>query len=68
MSITTPQRMIGCYTDSALQERQGVNYHVIELHGNVDWHEDRDLGTFDTFEQAIEAAQKINCPVQPDKP
>lgn len=37
---------------------------VFELKGHRNWREDRDIGRFDVFEDAIEASHKINCAVE----
>lgn len=37
---------------------------VYELKGHRDWRDNRDIGRFDRFEDAIEASHKINCAVE----
>ena len=37
---------------------------VWELKGHRNWRDDRDIGRFDTFDAALDAAAKINCQLE----
>lgn len=57
MAATVPDRVNACYT---YPEAEGSK---VRLYGQVDWHDDRTLGLFETFDQAVEGARKIGCPI-----
>lgn len=57
MAATVPDRVNACYTYPDSDEKK------VRLYGQVDWHDDRNLGEFETFDQAVEGARKINCPI-----
>lgn len=54
-AVAAPDRVNHCYT---FPDEKNVL-----LYGQVDWHDDRKLGDFETFDQAVEGAHKIGCPL-----
>lgn len=37
---------------------------TFDLRGNIEWEQDRTIGEFKTFDEAADAAKKINCPLE----
>ena len=57
---TTSEVISFCQIDN--NRMNGAQSFVV--YGVKDWHEDSVLGQYSTIEQAIEAANKLNCPIK----
>jgi hypothetical protein len=49
-----------CYVESL--QRSNVKQQIL-LKGSIDWNNDKTISVFDTYQEAIKAAEDLKCPL-----
>lgn len=60
MALSTPSLVDHCYTETAKTVR---GPDLVRLKGNMEWGTDPSYGEYDTLDNAVLAAKKLDCPL-----
>lgn len=63
-AIRADGKILYCTTHASQEQKDHQKITTYRLDGVRPWLPDKELGFFDTFDAAVEAAKKIDCPMR----